>query len=64
MELVPRTDETRYRARWLRGPVLPPQGCLTAWPDAPQAPKPNPGPGPNAPRAPSFRPPFRHPWQW
>ena len=28
MEHVPETDETRYRAKWLRGPVLPPQGCV------------------------------------
>jgi len=28
IEHVRATDETRYHARWRRGPVLPPQGCL------------------------------------
>ena len=28
MEHLPQTDETRYRATWLRGPLLPTQACL------------------------------------
>ena len=28
MEPLAATGETRYRQRWLRGPLLPPQGCI------------------------------------